>query len=112
MYQSVISPAMLYQMETVAITEKQVGKMEVTALKMVRWALGVIKKDKKKNDFLIFNLVRGTAKIAKLGDKLRDIRICWYGHVKRREGCVGKRMIKIAIPGKRKRRRPKRCRWI
>ena len=29
MYKSVVRPAMLYRMETVAVTEKQVGKMEV-----------------------------------------------------------------------------------
>ena len=52
-------------MEAVAMTEKQVGKMEVAELKMVRWALGVTRKDKIKNDY-----VSGTAKIAKLGDKL------------------------------------------
>ena len=41
MYKSVVRPAMLYGMETVAVTERQVGKMEVAELKMVRWALGV-----------------------------------------------------------------------
>ena len=56
--------------------------------------------------------MRGTAKIAKLGDKLWGARLRWYGHVKRREeGYVGKRMVKMAIPGKRKRGRPKR-RWM
>ena len=39
--------------------------MEVAELKMVRWALGVTRKDKIRNEY-----VRGTAKIAKLGDKL------------------------------------------
>ena len=29
--------------------------------------------------------VRGTEKIAKLGDKLRNARLCCYGHVKRGE---------------------------
>ena len=78
---------MLYGMETVAVTERQVEKMEVAELKMVRWALGVTRKDKIRNEY-----VRGTVKIAKLGDKLRNARLCWYGHVKRREeGCVGKR---------------------
>ena len=33
-------------METVAVTERQMGKMEVAELKMVRWALGVTRKDK------------------------------------------------------------------
>ena len=35
---------MLYGMETVAMTEKHVEKMEVAKLKMVRWALGVTRK--------------------------------------------------------------------
>ena len=94
---------MLLGMETVAVTEKQMGKMEVADLKMVRWALGVTKKNKIRNEY-----VRGTAKIAKLGDKLRNARLRWYGHVKRREeDYVGKRMTEMAMPGIRKRGRPK-----
>ena len=46
---------------------------------MARWALGVTRKDKIKNEYL-----RGTAIIAKLGDKPRGTRLRWYGHVKRR----------------------------
>ena len=49
-YKSVVRPAMLYGMETVAVTKRQVGKMEVAELKMVRWAQGVTKKDKKKTN--------------------------------------------------------------
>ena len=51
--------------------------------------------DKKRNEY-----VRGTAKIEKLGDKLRNAMLRWYGHVKRRE-----------VPGRRKRGRPRR-RWM
>ena len=88
MYKSVVRPTMLYGMETVAVMERQMGKLEVAELKMVRWALGVTRKDKIRNEY-----VRGNAKIAKLGDKLRNARLRWYGHVKRREvGYVGKRM--------------------
>ena len=94
--------AMLYGMETVAVTKRQLEKMEVAELKMVRWALGVTRKDNKRNEY-----VRGTAKIAKLGDKLRNERLRWYGHVKRKEeGFVGKRMMEMAVPGRRKRGRP------
>ena len=77
---------MLYGMETVAVTERQVGEMEVAELKMVRWALEVTRKDKTRNKY-----VRRTAKIAKLGDQLWNARLHWYGHVKRREeGLRGK----------------------
>ena len=56
--------------------------------------------------------MRGTAKIAKLGDKLRNAKLRWYGHVKRREeDYVGKRMMEMAVPGRRKRGRPRR-RWM
>ena len=41
---------MVYGMKTVAVTERQVGKMEVAELKMVRWALGVTRKKKIRND--------------------------------------------------------------
>ena len=104
MYKSVVRPTMLYGMETVAVTEIQVGKMEVAELKMVRWALGVTRKDKIRNEY-----VRGTAKITKLGDKLRNERLRWYGHIKRREeDYVGKRMMEMAVPGRRKNRKAKK----
>ena len=107
MYKSVVRPAMLYGMEMVAVTKKQMGKMEVAELKMVRWALGVTRKEKIGNEYL-----RRTAKIAKLGEKLRNARLHWYGHVKRREeDYVGKRMMEMAVPGIRKRKRPRR-RWM
>ena len=43
MYKNVVRPAMLYGMETVAVTERQVEKMEVAELKKVKCALGVTK---------------------------------------------------------------------
>ena len=36
MYKSVVRPGILYGMETMAVTERQVGKMKVAELKMVR----------------------------------------------------------------------------
>ena len=94
-------------MKTVAVTERQMEKMKVAELKMVRRALGVTRKDKIRNQY-----VRRTAKIAKLGDKLRNARLRWYGPVKRREeDYMGKRMLEMAVPGIRKRGRPRR-RWM
>jgi len=46
----------MYGMETVAATDRQVKKLEVAGLKMVRWALGVTRKDKIRNEH-----IRGTA---------------------------------------------------
>ena len=78
-YKSVVRPTILYGMNS-GSDGKINGKMEVAELKMVRRALGVTRKDKIRNEY-----VRGTAKIAKLGDKFWNARLRWYEHVKRRE---------------------------
>ena len=107
MYKFVVRPAIMYGMETVAVTDKQVGKLEVAELKMVRWALGVTREDKIRNEY-----IRGTAKITKLGEKIRGARLRWYGHVKRREAeYVGRRALEMEVPGRRKRGRPSK-RWL
>ena len=105
-YKCAVRPAVLYGMETVAVTERMVKKMEAAELKMARWALGVTLKDKVRNEY-----IWGTAKIRRIGEKLRGERLRWFGHVKRREeSYIGRRMMKIEIPGKRTRGKPRR-RW-
>ena len=39
-YSLVVRPAMLYELETVAVTKKQVEEMEVAEMKMLRFAMG------------------------------------------------------------------------
>ena len=103
-YKNVVRLTMVYRMETLAVTKRQVGKMEDKELKMMRWTLGVSRKDKIGNEY-----ERVTAKIAKLGDKILNARLRWYGHVKRRkEGLVEKRMMEMTVPRRRKRGRPGR----
>ena len=103
-YKTVVRPAMLYGMETVPTTKKQEASLEVEELKMLRWALGVTRLDKIKNKH-----VRGTAHVRQFGDKARETRLRWFGHVKRRdEAYVGRRMLEMDLPGRRKRGRPKR----
>ena len=50
-------------------------------------------------------------KNCKVGDKLWNARLRWYGHIKRREGYVGKTMMEMAVPSRSKRGRPRR-RWL
>ena len=51
-YSSVVRPAMVYGPETVAVTKKQVEKMEVAEMKMLRFATGVTRKDKIENEYI------------------------------------------------------------
>ena len=103
-YSSMVRPAMVYGLETVAVTKKQVEEMEVAEMKMLRFAMGVKRKDKIRNEH-----IRSTVKVEQLGMKMREGRLRWYGHVMRRDQeYVGRKMMEMELPGKRRRGRPKR----
>ena len=93
---------MVYGLETVAVTKKQVEEMEVAEIKMLRFAMGVTRKDKIRNDY-----IRGTVKVERLGMKMREGKLKWYGHVMTRDQeYVGRRVMEMELSGKRKRGRP------
>ena len=103
-YSSVATPAMVYGLETVAVTKKQVEEMEVADMKMLRFAMGVTRKDKIRNEYM-----RSTVKVERLGMKMRQGRLRWYGHIMRRDQeHIGRKMMEMELPGKRRRGRSKR----
>ena len=103
-YSSVVRPEMVYGLETVAVTKKQVEEMEVAEMKMLRFAMGVTRKDKIRNKH-----IRSTVKVERLGMKMGEGRLRWYGYVMRRDqGYVGRKMMEMELSGKRRRGRPKR----
>ena len=102
-YSVEVRPAMLYRLDTVALTKRQEAEMEVTELKMLRFSLGVTRTDKIRNEY-----IRGTAQVGRFVEKTREVRLSWYGHVLMRDdGYIGRWMLRMELPGKRKRGRPK-----
>ena len=94
---------MVYGLETVAVTKKQVEEMEVAEMKMLRFAMGVTRKDKIRNEH-----IGSTVKVERLGMKMREGRLRWYGHVRRRDQeYVGKKMMEMELLGKIKKRETK-----
>ena len=63
-YSLVVRPVMVYGLETVAVTKKQIEGLEVAEMKMLRFAMGVTRKDKIRNEY-----IRGTVKVERLGMK-------------------------------------------
>ena len=45
-HKAAVTPAMVYGLETVALTKRQEAEMEVAELKMLRFSLGVTRMDK------------------------------------------------------------------
>ena len=57
--------------------------------------------------------IRGTTKVGEISKKVQESRLKWYpGHVlRRKDEYIGKRVMAMEVPGKRRRGRPKR-RWL
>ena len=65
---------------------------------------GVAKLDRIRNE-----RIRGTTKVGEISTKVQESRLKWYGHVlRRKDEYVGKRVMGMEVPGKRRRGRPKR----
>ena len=69
-YSLEVRPAMVYGLETVAVTKKHVEEIEVAEMKILRFAMGVTRKDKIRNEY-----IRGTVKVERLGMKMREGRL-------------------------------------
>ena len=55
--------------------------------------------DKVRNEY-----IRGTAQMGMFGEKTRDAGLRWYGPLRRKDdGYIGRRMLRLELPGKRKR---------
>ncbi|KAK3563912.1 hypothetical protein QTP86_004847 [Hemibagrus guttatus] len=82
-YRTVVRAAMLYGLETVSLRKRQESELEVAELKMLRFSLGVTRLDRIRNEY-----IGGTAHVGRLGDKVREARLRWFGHVQRRENSL------------------------
>ncbi|KAK3538646.1 hypothetical protein QTP86_010341 [Hemibagrus guttatus] len=79
-YRTVVRAAMLYGLKTVSLRKRQESELEVAELKMLRSSLGVTRLDRIRNEY-----IRGTAHVGRLGDKVKEARLRWFGHVQRRD---------------------------
>ena len=74
---------------------RQEAEMEVGELKMLLFSLGLTRMDKIRNEY-----IRGTAQVGKFGEKTREARLRWHGHLRRKDdGYIGRRMLRMDLPG-------------
>ena len=103
-FRTCVRPCMLYGMETVTMTKSQEKKMEVAEMKMLRFTLGKTMRDRVRNVD-----IRKSLGVVRFGEKAREWRLRWFGHVRRRDDTyVGQRVLDMKPPGKRGRGRPRR----
>ena len=69
-YKTVIIPAMVYGAETLAVKKAQEKKLDVAAMRMLRWMSGVTKLDRIRNE-----RIRGTTTVGEMSKKVEASRL-------------------------------------
>ena len=72
-HEMIIQPAMLYEMETVPVTSSHVKKLELTGMKMCRWACGHTLRYHVRNDDIMERL-----KVDNITERCRKARLRWF----------------------------------
>ena len=78
-YKTAIRPAMLYGSECWGTNYAHEQKMRVAEMRMLRWMSGHTRLDKIRNEY-----IRNKVGVAPIDEKMRETRLRWYGHVRRR----------------------------
>ncbi|KAI0531437.1 hypothetical protein KFK09_000992 [Dendrobium nobile] len=78
-YKMVVRPAMLYGAECWPLKEKHNTKLSVAEMRMLGWMSGFTLRDRIQNEH-----IREKVGVAPVEDKIRESRLRWFGHIKRR----------------------------
>ncbi|GKC29553.1 hypothetical protein Tco_1036847, partial [Tanacetum coccineum] len=100
---------MLYGSECCPLTKVQANRMEVAEMRMLRWTCG-----KTIFDMIPNGVFRTNLQVVTIVNKMREGRLRWFGHVKRRPQSAPVRIVEaLTVDGARRRGRPKlRCYYL
>ncbi|XP_047267018.1 uncharacterized protein LOC107853402 [Capsicum annuum] len=106
-YRVAVRPAMLYGAECWSVKNSHIQKLKVAEMRMLRWMCGVTRADRVRNE-----IIREKVGVASVEDKMREVRLRWFGHVMRRgTNAPVRKCERLALEGfKRGRGRPKKYR--
>jgi len=101
----VVRLALLYGAECWPIKRSHIQRMRVAEMRMIPWMCGHTRLDKIRNE-----VIRGKIGVASIEDKIREARLHWFGHIRRRSmDTLVRRCEKIDLPRlSRSRDRPRK----
>ncbi|XP_070043178.1 uncharacterized protein [Nicotiana tomentosiformis] len=78
-YKVIVRPTMLYGAECKPVKNSHTQKLKVDEMRMLKWMYGHTRLDKIKNE-----VIRKKMGVSSVEDKMREARLRWFRHVKRR----------------------------
>jgi len=105
LYRMVIRPALLYGVECWSIKKSHIQRMKVAEIRIIHWVCGLTRLDKIRNE-----VIRGKIGVASIKDKMREARLRWFGHIRRRSRSAPVRRCEMIeyLEYRRSRGRPKK----
>ena len=103
---TVIRLVLLYGAECWTVRKKEEQILEKTEMRMLRRIKGVTLRDRVKSVD-----IRKELGVSSIQEKVREMRLRWYGHMQRMEDNEVRAVGDMRVPGKRPRGRP-RGRWM
>ena len=95
MPRTVIRPVLLYGAECWTVRKKEEQVLEKTEMKMLRRIKGVTLRDKVKSVG-----IRKELGVNSIQEKVREMRIRWYGHMQRMDENEVRAVVDMIVPGK------------
>ncbi|XP_019256336.1 PREDICTED: uncharacterized protein LOC109234728 [Nicotiana attenuata] len=106
-YRVVVRPTMLYGAECWPVKNSHVQRMKVVEMKILRWMCGHTRRDKISNE-----VIQDKVGVAPVEDKMRELRLRWFGHVQRRSTDAHvRRCERLAVAGLRRGRGRSKKYW-
>ena len=103
LYMTIIRPVLLYGAECWTVSKKEEHILEKTEMRMLRRIKGATLRDKVKSVDISKELG-----VTGIQEKVREMRIRWYGHMQRmEENNEVRAVVDMRVPGKRPRGRPR-----
>ena len=88
----VVRPAVLYGSECWPLKKTQAQRL-IAEMRMIRWMCGFTRFDRITN-----GVIRSLAEVAPIEEKMRESRLRWFGHIKRRSVAAPVRRCKMIAP--------------
>ncbi|KAF3638651.1 hypothetical protein FXO37_24270 [Capsicum annuum] len=93
-----VRPVMLYGAECWPVKNSHIQKLKLAEMRMLRWMCGLTRGDRVRNE-----TIREKVGVASVENKMREIRLRWFGHVmKRGTDAPVRRCERLALDGFRR----------
>ena len=92
-YRTVVRPVVLYGAECWPLKKSQAQRLRVAEIRMVRWMCSFIRRDKIRS-----GVIRDIVKVAPIEEKMRESRLRWFDHVKKRSVAAPVRRVEQIGP--------------